>query len=98
MNFFFVMGSDKKVEVWKKGFVVVYTRVFECFLLRSVFLSSTACDDSCEGNCTGEGPKGCTECAKGYVETDEEGCKGGSSYNMGICFNQLRAFYFEFSL
>lgn len=48
-----------------------------------------ACDDSCEGNCTGEGPKGCTECAKGYVETDEEGCKDVDecAENSTICEN-----------
>jgi len=33
------------------------------------------CDDSCAGNCTGNGPKGCIECAKGYDKSDEEGCK-----------------------
>lgn len=36
----------------------------------------SGCDESCEGNCTSEGPKGCIECAEGYVKTDEEGCKG----------------------
>ncbi|XP_068689852.1 cysteine-rich with EGF-like domain protein 2 [Montipora foliosa] len=48
-----------------------------------------ACDDSCEGNCTGEGPKGCTECAKGFVETDEEGCKDVDecAENSTICEN-----------
>ena len=38
--------------------------------------SPSACHNSCEGNCTGEGPKGCIECANGYVKSEEEGCKG----------------------
>lgn len=45
------------------------------------------CDDSCEGNCTGEGPKGCLECASGYVKNEEEGCKDVDecSENSTIC-------------
>lgn len=39
------------------------------------------CDDSCAGNCTGKGPKECTECAKGYIKSDEEGCKGAFKFN-----------------
>ena len=36
----------------------------------------TACHRSCEGNCTGEGPKGCQACKVGYTLSDDEGCKG----------------------
>ena len=40
------------------------------------YVPFSGCDDSCEGNCTGEGPKRCLECASGYVKNDEEECKG----------------------
>ena len=43
------------------------------------------CDDSCAGNCTGKGPKECFECAKGYVKSDEEGCKGTFKLNVLLC-------------
>lgn len=44
--------------------------------------SNPDCDDSCAGNCTGNGPKGCIECAKGYDKSDEEGCKGTFKLNV----------------
>ena len=50
----------------------------------SLFLNhfNADCDDSCAGNCTGKGPKGCIECANGYVKSDEEGCKGTFKLNV----------------
>lgn len=47
------------------------------------------CHNSCEGNCTGEGAKGCIECAKGYIKTEEEGCKDVDECgeNSTICEN-----------
>lgn len=33
------------------------------------------CHSSCEGNCTGEGPKGCLACKAGYTMSSDEGCK-----------------------
>ncbi|XP_073229092.1 cysteine-rich with EGF-like domain protein 2 isoform X1 [Porites lutea] len=47
------------------------------------------CHESCEGNCTAEGPKGCIECAKGYTMTEDEGCKDVDecSENSTICEN-----------
>lgn len=47
------------------------------------------CHESCEGNCTSEGPKGCIECAKGYTKTEDEGCKDVDecSENSTICEN-----------
>ncbi|XP_020907281.1 cysteine-rich with EGF-like domain protein 2 [Exaiptasia diaphana] len=34
-----------------------------------------ACHESCEGNCTSSGAKGCIACKTGYNMTEDEGCK-----------------------
>ena len=36
----------------------------------------TACDKSCEENCTGPGNKACLACKTGYEMIENEGCQG----------------------
>jgi hypothetical protein len=37
-------------------------------------LLCTQCHDSCQGHCTGSGPKSCMSCKPGYSMDTEEGC------------------------
>jgi len=60
--------------------MVYWTEITFLLKKRNCFILD--CDDSCAGNCTGAGPKGCIECAKGYVKSDEEGCKGTAMLNV----------------
>ena len=59
-------------------------------LFPSLRCNFTECDESCEDTCTGDGPKGCDDCAEGYVWDDTKGCLG----MQGFYISNLPTTYF----
>ena len=50
-------------------------------VINVTFVYISACHTSCKSTCWEGGPKGCDECTTGWVQTEEEGCKGIIIYN-----------------
>ena len=46
------------------------------YVIIGTFVYISACHTSCKSTCWEGGPKGCDECTTGWVQTEEEGCKG----------------------
>ena len=80
--FFFCTALSPICHVLKRDAVIVF-----------LVVETPACHDSCEGNCRGEGPKGCVECTSGYAMTDEEGCKGQYVHHQQFSSSQSNESY-----
>ena len=49
-------------------------------LIVCMLFISLACHESCADSCAGGSPKDCEKCKEGWEMTEEDGCKGISTY------------------